>query len=196
MTVRTGVYRFSDFLELVQEDQKADLLDGVIYMASPENFEHNKIVLWLAHLLDIYVRERGLGEVTVNKVAYRLGDLHGPEPDVAFVVRERKGIIRHGYVDGPPDVAVEVVSPDSVDRDYEHKRARYEDAGVREYWIIDPDETRATFLQLQDGKYAEIQPQQGVFRSTTVPGFWFEVDALWRKPLPSALRAVQAMLAP
>src|SRR5262245_42981402 len=138
--VRTGAYSFGDFLELVEEHVKADLIDGNIYMASPESFDHNKVVGFLYRLVELYVEHFELGEVVVNKVAFRLAEKTGPEPDVAFVHRNRVAVIKHGYVDGPPDFAIEVVSPDSVDRDYELKREAYENAGVQEYWIIDPDE--------------------------------------------------------
>src|SRR5438477_637029 len=129
---RAGPYTFADFLELVHEEDKADLLDGVIYVASPENLEHNDLVLWLASLLRLYCDERLLGRVTVNKVAYRLTPSTAPEPDIAFVSIARSEILRRGYVDGPPDVAIEFVSPDSVDRGYEQKRRHYETAGVQE----------------------------------------------------------------
>jgi Uma2 family endonuclease len=121
---RVGPVTFAQFLEIVREDQKADLIDGIIYMASPENVEHNELVGWLSALMGLYVRHRRLGRVAVNRVAYRLGERTGPEPDLAFVRAEREAIIKHGYVDGPPDLTIEFISPDSVDRDYHDKRAK------------------------------------------------------------------------
>ena len=70
----TGTTTFSEFLELIQEDQKADLLDGVIHLSSPENTEHNDILVWLTAVLKLYIEERTLGRLTVNKVAYCWGD--------------------------------------------------------------------------------------------------------------------------
>src|SRR5947208_1710994 len=106
MAGRIGPYTFADFLELIQEDQKADLIDGVIYMASPEGVEHNDLVLWFASFLRLRVTERGLGRVTVNRVAYRLAPKTGPEPDIAVVLAGRESIIKKGYIDGPPDLAI------------------------------------------------------------------------------------------
>ena len=123
---------FSEFLELIPEDQKADLLDGVIHLASPESSEHNDLLRWLTVVLDLFIEERRLGRLTINKVAYRLSDRTAPEPDLAFVAVDRVDRIKPGYVDGPPDLAVEIVSSDSVERDYENKRRRYEAAGVLE----------------------------------------------------------------
>lgn len=191
---RTEYYTFTDFLELVQEDQKADLIDGVIYMASPENMDHNDLVLWLAGILRAFAEERKLGRVTINKVAFRLGRQAAPEPDVAFVAAERVGLIRRGYVDGPPDLAIEIVSPDSVQRDYELKRRVYDQAGVREYWIIDPDEKRAMFLLRRDAAFVEVQPTGHVFQSEVLPGFNLDVRWLWERPLPAVLATIQRTL--
>ncbi len=191
---RSGPFSFGDFLELIQEDQKADLVDGVIYMASPENLDHNRLVSWLDKVLGLFVEERRLGEVTINRVAYRLSTRNAPEPDLAFVRTERLGIMKKGYVDGAPDLAVEIVSPDSVARDYEDKRRRYEEAGVGEYWIIDPDEATATFLVSAAGGFAEKPPEEQIFRSHVIPGFVIDVRWLWQRPLPPTLAIVQTML--
>src|SRR3990172_9509774 len=103
-----GTTPFSDFLELIREDQKADLLDGVVHLASPENSEHNDLLRWLTVVLDLFIEERRLGRLTINKVAYRLSDRTAPEPDLGFVAAHRVDRIKPGYVDGPPDLAVEI----------------------------------------------------------------------------------------
>lgn len=193
---RCGPCGFADFLELIREDQKGDLLDGVIYLASPENIGHNRLSGWLYKVLGAYIEERQLGLLTFSRVAYRLSDKIAPEPDLAFVRRDREQRLeRTGYMDGPPDLAIEIVSPDSVDRDYESKRARYEEAGVQEYWIVDPDEQRATFLVRTNGGFAEIQPQNHVFPSQVLPGFALDVRWLWQKPLPKTGPIISAILA-
>jgi Uma2 family endonuclease len=201
---RNGPYTFADFLELVHEDQKADLLDGNIFMASPENIEHNDLLAWLVKVVGMYVDERRLGRVSVNKVAFRLSIENAPEPDLAFVSTERLHLRKRGYVDGPPDVAVEIVSSDSVERDYEIKRRHYEKAGVVEYWIIDPDERRATFLvRPPDAKPGAQSPHPafeaaalpgGVFDSRAIPGLRLDTAWLWQRPLPSALGVVTSLL--
>lgn len=194
---RRGVYSFAEFLELVPADQKADLIDGVIYPMSPENLDHNDVVGWLYALLREYVGARRLGRVTLNRVAYRLTPVTAPEPDVAVVLESRIGILRDGYVDGPPDVAIEVVSPESVERDYEQKREMYAAAGVREYWIVDPGDRSVMFLEADpshEGTFAEAELDGTVFRSRALPGFWLDCRWLVERPLPPALRIVQRLL--
>lgn len=196
MTVRTrpGPYSFADFLELVQEDQKADLIDGAIYMASPESLDHNDLVLWLGTIVRTFVEHKRLGRVTVNKVAFRLTTTTAPEPDLAFVRADRASALKAGYVDGPPDLAIEIVSPDSVDRDYEIKRHRYEAAGVQEYWIIDPDEKRATFLVRGESGFVEAPLENSTFVSRALPGLHLDTRWLWQRPLPPSLGILKQLL--
>lgn len=192
---RNGDYTFDDFLALVEEDEKADLLDGVIYMASPESTDDNSLEGWLHLLMGGFVAELDLGEVYISRVAFRITEKQGPEPDLGFVAKKRRKIIHRGFVAGPPDIAVEIVSPDSVQRDYIEKRQIYEHAGVREYWIIDPAERRATFLRLTRGKFREVVLEDGhIFRSAALSGLWLDVRWLWAKRRPSALRLVQKMI--
>src|SRR5438128_728768 len=128
---RNGHFTFDDFCLLVKEDQKADLINGVFYMASPENLGANKLFLWLAGLIDDFVLERALGEIYGSRVAFWLGDTNSPEPDIAFVRKSRLHLAHRGFFGGAPDLAMEIVSPESVDRDYEKKRLQYQEAGVR-----------------------------------------------------------------
>jgi Uma2 family endonuclease len=195
VATRTPRYTFDDFLAIVPENQKADLLDGVIYMASPESTDDNDLGGWLYSLLREYAEELELGKAYHTRVAFRLGALHGPEPDVAFVLAKNLHRVRRGYVEGPPDIAVEIVSPDSADRDYVKKRQRYEKAGVREYWIVDPEQRRVLFLRRQRGKLRDIAPVQNIFESAVLPGFRLDVRWLWAARRPLVSRTVRAMIA-
>lgn len=192
---RPGPYTFADFLERVNEDQKADLIDGAIYMASPENTEHNTILRWLDKVLWGYIDEAQLGYVSIEKIAYRLTRNTAPEPDLVFVAADRRNIVKDGYVDGAPDLVVEIVSPESVQRDYQEKRAKYEVSGVREYWIIDPEEQKITLLTHGPAGFVEVAPEGTLFRSKVVPGFTLDADWVWQRPLPSPFVIVPKLLA-
>src|SRR5581483_11004194 len=137
---------FDEFCKIIRDGQKADLLDGVIYMASPDSFPANELFLWLARLIGDFVEAGALGNVYGSRAAFWLTKTTSPEPDIAFVRNDRLHLRQRGYFDGAPDLAVEIVSPDSVERDYEDKRLAYEKAGVEEYWIIDPLKETITLL--------------------------------------------------
>jgi Uma2 family endonuclease len=190
---RPSAVTFEEFCLLVKEDEKADLIDGVIYMASPESIEGNELVGWLFRLVAGFVEERDLGRVYVSRIAFRLGPTQGPEPEIAFVRKDRLRLRRRGYFDGPPDLAIEVVSPDSVERDYVKKREQYRKAGVTEYWIIDDVEQKVTVYRLAPrGRYQEVRPKKGVLRSQVLPGFWLRPGWLWQDPRPKKTRAAKS----
>jgi Uma2 family endonuclease len=168
---------FEEFLDLIEDGQKADLIDGVIYMASPDNTDAADLQAWLSHILGLFVEVHDLGKIYLSRVAYKIGPKRGPEPDIGFVPKAMEHRRRRGFIDGPPALAIEIVSPDSVDRDYVQKRAIYEAAGVAEYWIIDPDDERATFLRLLNGRFTEVSLEDHLFHSEVLPGFW--LDARW-----------------
>jgi Uma2 family endonuclease len=191
---REGNVTFEQFVELVADGQKADLLDGVIYMASPDNIEGNDLNAWLCTILYGFADVNDLGKVYVSRVAYRIGTKRGPEPDLGFVPKALEWRRRRGYIDGPPALAVEIVSADSVHRDYVLKRRIYEQAGVQEYWIIDPEEERATFLVLRKGRFKERKPVKHIWQSEVLPGLVLDVRWFWNAHRPHAVEVLQNLL--
>jgi Uma2 family endonuclease len=191
---RRGHYTFDDLLVLVEEHEKADLLDGVIYLASPESTDDNQLRGWLYSLMTQFADQTGHGKCYHTRVAFRITEKHCPEPDVAFVATERLHLVERGFVNGAPDIAVEIVSPDSVERDYEIKRNIYETSGVKEYWIIDPDERRATFLRRQGDRFVEVKPHDDRYESQVLAGFYLKVVWLWSKERPSLMAILPEML--
>lgn len=189
-----GDYTFEDFLELVPDGMKADLLDGVIYMASPDNTEASDLLTWLAFVIVGFVTERDLGRIYLLRVAYRITSKRGPEPDLGFVPKRLEATRRRGYIDGPPAFAIEIVSPDSVARDYIEKRTTYEQAGVQEYWILDPDDQRVTFLRLHGGRYHEVKPVANIIESEAIPGLALDVRWLLSDDRPRPYEVLQGLL--
>ena len=179
---RSGPYTFADFCSRVEDGQKADLIDGVIYMASPDNTDAGDLFCWLLSILYDFCEHHDLGKVYGSRIAFKLDEKNSPEPDVAVVLKKNLGRVVRRCVRGPADVAFEIVSPDSVHRDYEKKRNLYERFAVPEYWIIDEELQRVTLLYLASGTYKEARPRKGVLVSKVLPGFWLRPEWTWRKP--------------
>jgi Uma2 family endonuclease len=192
---RAGPHTFEDFCALIREDQKADLINGVIYMASPENTDDNKLFVWLITIMNLFARKRKLGQIFGSRVAFRLAEKHGPESDIAFVRSKNLDRVERGGVKGPADLAVEIVSPDSVERDYYSKRELYETHAIPEYWIIDEMDLKVTLLRLKQGKYREIRPKKGELHSEVLTGFWLRPKWLWQDPLPDEFETLEQILA-
>jgi Uma2 family endonuclease len=190
-----GPYTFDDFCALVPDGEKADLIDGVIYMPSPDNLQAARLFSWLFRLLSEFVEARDLGEVYPLRVAFRLDDGAAPEPDIGFLSKRNLGRAYRNYIEGPPDLAIEIVSPESAQRDYVSKRQLYEKHGVPEYWILDEALKKVLLLRLEaTGHYREVQVRKGILRSRVISGFWLKEEWLWQQPRPAVLSAAKKIL--
>lgn len=191
-----GLVTVSEFYRRIPDGQKADLLDGVIYMASPDNTDANDLTGFVAFLVRGYNDARRLGgRVFVNRAAFRLSRFRAPEPDVGFVRKQRRHLIRKRETRGGPDMAFEIVSPESRKRDYVDKKRIYEAAAVAEYWIIDPLKKRVELHRLRDGSYELVPLEDGhILRSRAMPGFWVDVNWLLANPLPNSFDCLARIL--
>ena len=185
-----------EFYCLVPDGQKADLLDGVIYLASPDTRRSDRLSGFIKFLLQGYADIRGLGEVYGSRFAFELSQFRAPEPDIAFVRTERLHLVSERRMVGGPDIAVEIVSRDSRQRDYGEKKQLYAEAGVSEYWIVDPLQRRVEFHRLHAGHYELVPLEHNhIFRSVVLEGFWLEVEWLLTDPLPKAYEKLQEIVA-
>lgn len=188
----------ADFWRLAPETRKAELVDGVMIVASPAADNHERLFAFLFRLLSGYVEDRDLGEVRGSRTAVELGPEQVYEPDILFVARERAGILQRRGIVGAPDLIIEILSASTERHDRGSKLRGYERAGVAEAWLIDPYGPAGTeFYQLVDGAYRPVAPDAGgIVTSTAVPGFWLNVAWLWPAgrfvALREALRQIEA----
>ena len=189
---------FEDFLTHFSQVH-AEWLSGKVFLIV-NNVPHNAIIGFLYSLLNLYLGFQKIGRVYLAGVAMYLGDdKPAREPDVLVILNENQARIRQTHIEGPADIAVEVVSPESLRRDRGDKFVEYEAAGVGEYWLIDPLHREALFYRLDtDGRYERIEPgEDGRLASTLLPGFALNPALLWQDELPAGpelIALVEAML--
>src|SRR5262249_16330913 len=94
---RMGPFTFEEFCFITGSDRKADLIDGAIYFDPPESPFVNELFSWLLELVHGFVESRDLGAVYCVRVAFRIDDRNSPEPDIAFVKKDRMNIIRREF---------------------------------------------------------------------------------------------------
>jgi len=192
-----------EFVAWCDEDTRTEWVDGDVVMMAPANYEHTKTSHWLASVMTSFAEHFDLGEVLPD-FQIRLGNQRRRRgPDISFVSKERKEIIQRTHVEGAPDLAVEVVSPDSVARDWREKYLEYEAAGVREYWVVDPMVQRVeayalTQFSASEGatpspRYRRIEEKQGIITSTVLPGFAIQTAWLWPETRPTTLEALRQL---
>ncbi|GIK76008.1 MAG: restriction endonuclease [Chloroflexota bacterium] len=153
---------------------------GILDVVPMPSELHQDIVLFLAELLSAFVRRTKLGKVAIAPLPMRLWTGKYREPDILFMLHDNKERRRKTYWIGA-DLVMEVVSPDDPRRDLETKRREYAQAGISEYWIVDPRVNRVTVLTLNDMRYS-IHGEFGAGQqadSVLLDGFTVDVDELF-----------------
>jgi len=179
-----GPYRAGDYFALPDEP-RCELLYGRLLVTPAPSVRHQDVVLRLAAILLAHERSRG-GRTIVSPVDVVLAEHTVVQPDVVFVRAERERIVRD-RVEGAPDLVVEVLSPGTARRDLGEKLRLYAEAGVGEYWIVDPTARTFELLENRDGAFLLRLPEAGVYRSAAVAGLELDVEAFWRElPDPPA----------
>ena len=129
---------------------RAELIDGQLYYMAPPNTNHQRILSFLHLHVAQYIRSKnGSCEVFPAPFAVFLNedDTKYVEPDISVICDPNK-LTDKGCL-GAPDWVIEIVSPSSKRMDYSVKLFKYRSAGVREYWIVDPDKSRITVWNLE-----------------------------------------------
>jgi Uma2 family endonuclease len=142
---------YEEFLEWADEDTLAEWVDGVIVMTSPASLRHQEIAKFLITVFSTFCEVHGLGKVIFAPFQMKLKG-SGREPDILFVAKDHLGRFKKTYLDGPADLVVEIVSPEGKGRDGSDKVAEYSEAGIPEYWLIDPILQQAMFYQLDESR--------------------------------------------
>jgi Uma2 family endonuclease len=186
---------YEEFLEWSGEDTHAEWVDGEVIVFMPPKTIHQRIALFLSTLISLYARSLNLGEVLVAPFEMRLWiGRSSREPDILFVADEHLERLTPDRLEGPADLVVELVSESSVARDRADKFYEYQEAGVQEYWIIDPrpGKQRIDLYRLTPaGTYQAVLPDaSGRYHATVLPGFWFDPEWLWQEPLPDPMFAL------
>ncbi len=189
---------YAEFRSWADEDTHAEWVDGEVIIFMPPKTIHQQMAGFLYALLSLYVNLFKLGEVIIAPfemclVAGRLSR----EPDLLFIASEHLERLTAERLEGPADLVVELISDSSMARDRADKFYEYQEAGVREYWIIDPrpGKERVDFYRLlPQGIYQAVLPdERGCYHSDVVAGFQLNVAWLWQHPLPSPLLALAEM---
>jgi len=172
-------YTYSELVaEMPETNQPHELWDGELIMAPAPFFDHQKTVLRFYRRLDDWVSSRNLGEVVTSPIDMVLSPHRAVQPDVAFIARDRLAIIQR-VIMGSADLVAEIVSLQGRSRDRIEKRDLYEQHGVKEYWIIDPEAQTVEVLALINGRYELLQRSHPgeTAASRLLPGF--EVSAAY-----------------
>jgi Uma2 family endonuclease len=150
-------WTYEDWRRLPDDGFRYEVLNGELYMTPLPTVEHQRASFQLALRMANFAVEHRLGEVLVAPCGVRLSNQPVPvQPDILFVRSERLDIVGQEYVEGAPDLVVEVLSPANWLYDRREKFLAYEEASVAEYWIVDPRAGSIEVFVLQEEAYTLI----------------------------------------
>ncbi len=175
---------YAEFLQWSDEDSHAEWVNGEVIVQMPPKDSHQATLGFLARLLGLFVDLFDLGKVRVAPFEVKLiPGGSSREPDIFFVARANLQRLTEDRVVGPPDLVIEIISAESVRRDRHTKFREYRDAGVSEYWLLDPRAGKhtATFFQLNTRGEDELFATEADARvaSHVLSGFWLRPTWLW-----------------
>ena len=155
---RTGMrMSLDEFLSFGKTDGKWELDDGVLYIMPSGTRDHQFLDLEFSRRIADYIDsfEQPPAHIYHEMTTILSRELQrAPEPDIVIVREGRPGVLQGRWVEGAPDIVIEILSTDR-NRDLVRKRQIYAEAGVREYWPVDPRNDTVTQLELRDGEYFE-----------------------------------------
>jgi Uma2 family endonuclease len=192
---RLARHEFERRYERMPHLRKAELIEGVVYMPSPVRAEsHGEPHSHLAGWLVVYASETPNVRCFDNS-SVRLDLDNEPQPDLLLLKLPAQGgrarISADDYIEGPPELAVEIVSSSRA-YDLHQKKDAYRRNGVREYLAWITEDSRLIWWELTEGEYREILPDaEGLFKSRAFPGLWLAAAALLRGDMKAVLAALR-----
>ncbi|MDB5910611.1 MAG: hypothetical protein JWP34_4725 [Massilia sp.] len=182
--VSTTKMTAQQFLRLGEDPPgvRLELVNGEVAASPSPTPSHSHVVVNLITILNTHILAHDLGELHQD-VDTILDRFNVRRPDVLFFAKSRTHLIGDKAMEGPPDLAVEVISPSSVDVDREDKFAQYREAGVAHYWIIDPALKTIETWKLEGGQYVAAGRGQGAVTVKLAPFVDLEIPLakLWRE---------------
>ena len=159
MAIKGGKGYTTADIEALPEGERAELIDGELFRMDAPVRIHQKLLMKLAFEIELYIRkQKGDCEVYPSPFAVYIknDDWNYVEPDIS-VICDRDKLDEKGCL-GAPDWIIEIASPSSAKMDYERKTALYRESGVREYWIVDPDQKTVTVYDFENDAEAVRYP--------------------------------------
>lgn len=181
-----GQWTYDDWARLPDDGTRYEVIDGELYMTPPPAVFHQSASGRLFRLMSNYVEDKKLGYVYASPLGVRLPKQPVPlEPDIVFVSAAREKIIAEDYIEGAPDLVVEILSPSNWIYDRKEKFNVYKSAGVPEYWIVDYRAKTIEVFMLEHGEYVLLGKWGAgeTARSRVLEGFQASVDDIFRRRL-------------
>lgn len=145
-------YTYEDYLK-IPDDKRYELIGGELFVTPSPITRHQRISRELAFFLQQFVKEKRLGEVFYAPFDVYLNSENVVQPDILYVSQGRLSIIGEKNIQGAPDITVEIISESSAYRDLVQKKKLYARFGVKEFWVVIPEQETVEIYALKDAMY-------------------------------------------
>ena len=189
-TPRGAKMTLDEYLALEEREGVWELVNGVLEKMAEPSFEHQRLISLLCQWIDIYLA--GVAPrigIMLPGVAIALSQSRVAVPDLVYVRAERRHLWQGRIMTGAPDLVVEVLSQDRA-KDLVRNRQWYAEAGIPEYWILDPVNDTLTVLELAGGQYIERMAlgRNDTLTTPAIPGLSISLNELFDDPVRAMLR--------
>jgi len=172
---------YEDYCALPEDGRRYQIIEGDLDVTPVPSTKHQRVSRNLEFILVDHVRRHRLGEILDAPVDVILASDTVVQPDIVFVASERSSLVTERGIEGPPDLVVEILSPKTRRTDRIAKMRAYARFGVRECWIVDPDEQSLEVFSLAGGSYVLARAACGSekVRSDLFPELTLALDELF-----------------
>jgi len=171
---------------------------GELIQLSPVSRTQDQYLHYLRKLIEAYFEFNPIGEVIGDGFVMEVELIDSKrEPDLMIILHTNPGQLTETRMIGAADVCIEIVSDESVVRDYNDKLIEYQLAGVKEYWIFDPKRQEQRFLRANDqGRFVQQGlDENGNYRTPLLPQLIIHTPTLWQQTLPKMSQIVEMVRA-
>ncbi|MBX3065304.1 MAG: Uma2 family endonuclease [Anaerolineae bacterium] len=176
-------------------EEHYEWIGEVAYKIPVVTLTHMNFVGYFSTLLQGYFLLNPIGLFVGFSFLLRMESVAGHphrEPDFAIVLNENMARLHDTFIQDRADMVIEIVSPESTERDYGKKFQEYEAAGITEYWIVDALRKECRFLRLNsEGRYqSQFADGDGNYRTPILPQLILHVPTLWQESLPNMIEVL------
>ena len=153
MSVAAKRLTWDDIKDWPEDAGRTEIVDGELVMSPTTATRHQEICTYLGAEILLFVRQHSLGLFLSSPMHVILATHLHYEPDLCFITNQRRHIVKEKFIDGPPDLIIEVISESNRTHDTVVKFRNYAQHGVTEYWLVDPRDNEISTWRLEGDGY-------------------------------------------
>jgi Uma2 family endonuclease len=173
-------FTYEDYCNL-PEDKRYEIIEGKIHMVPAPVPFHQRVSRRISLTIESFVSKNNLGEIFYSPIDVVLSETNVIQPDIVFISKDKLSIIGEKYIEGAPDLVIEILSPSTEQKDRTMKLKLYNTFGVKEYWIASPQGRTIEKYTLQELtlQLTDIYTIQQILTSELLPGLKLNIKDIF-----------------